>query len=699
MAVAEESPTSRPARRRDSRRAAIALPLAGARMFAVFVWWMIESGGYFERVWMPGAVVILAIAAAAIFALRDQIAVPNRAAKLALVALCAYVAWSFASIAWAGSPGDALEGSQRSLLYLAIFALFVLLPWTVHSVLMAITATVSALTILAVVTLIRLAAGAPLDDLIITGRLLAPLGYTNATAALWTMGAVPALMLATCRELPVWLRPMLLSGSVLMFGLAILSQSRGWLFTLPLVALAALLLSPDRLKLGLYSIGVVGAIALVAGDLLEINTISAGKDPDAVLGALRPVIDTAVASLALVAFVVLLAGVALVAAEARAPDRFRLAPRARRLVSLAAVAVVLVGGTAGLVLGTDGDPVGKARSAWADFKDIESDPGGSADRLTSLGSTRYDFWRVAVDAWADHPVNGLGQDNFLDTYATRRRQSFDEPRWVHSLPLRLLAHTGIIGAALLGAFLLAVGWGAGRVWRRRARDAATRAAAGAALLPGAIWIAHGSVDWLWEFPVLSGLALALAGAVVALGRDDGCEPDPDAAEQPRRERSPRTRRAIAAGAIAVVLAGAIVFLPTFVSDRETRAAARERDPAQAYERLALARALNPLKTSPSLIEGRIAQRDGDLVRARRAYRRAADRDPLAWFPRFSLGLIASARGERVPARRELRLASARNPRDPVVKDALRRVNGRSPMGFAEARRRFDEHLQRRRGRG
>ncbi|MDQ3770183.1 MAG: hypothetical protein M3370_12005, partial [Actinomycetota bacterium] len=240
------------------------------RTLAVFVWWMVESGGYFERVWMPGAVVVLAIAAAALFALREQVAVPNRAAKVALVALGAYVAWSFASILWAGSPGDALEGSQRSLLYLAIFALFVLLPWTARSVLMAITAIVSTLMIFALVTVARLAADAPLDDLFINARLLAPLGYTNASAALWTIGAVPALMLATRRELPVWLRPVLLAASVLMFGLAILSQSRGWLFTLPLVALAAVLLSPDRLKLGLYAVPVLGALALVIGDLLEI---------------------------------------------------------------------------------------------------------------------------------------------------------------------------------------------------------------------------------------------------------------------------------------------------------------------------------------------------------------------------------------------------------------------------------------------
>jgi Flp pilus assembly protein TadD len=661
-------------------------------MLAVFVWWMVESGGYFEGVWMPAEVVILAIGAAAVFALRERIALPNRLAKLALFALGGYVAWSFLSILWAGSPGDALEGSQRSLLYLTIFALFVLLPWTGRSVLWAITAVVSILTVFAVVTLVRLAGNTPLDDLIITGRLLAPLGYTNATAALWSFGALPALMLATRQELPPWLRPPLLAGSALMIGLAILTQSRGWLFTLPIMALAVLVLSPDRLKLCLYSVPVLGGVALVTGDLLEINTVSDGRDPDEVAAVLRPVLDTAVTSLALVCLVALIAGVALVAAESRGAGRFALAPRVRRLVSLAVVAVAITAGTAGIAIASHGHPVAKARAAWTNFKDIESDPGGDADRLTSLGSTRYDVWRVAIDTWADHPIGGLGQDNFLDTYATRRRQSFDEPRWVHSLPLRLIAHTGVVGAALFAAFLFAVASAAARVWRR-SRRASTRAAAGAALIPSLVWIVHGSVDWLWEFPLLTGVALALAGAVVALDRDAAAEAQP--------AHSPRTQRALRAGAVAVVVAGAIVFLPTFISDRETRAADRlgQHHATLAYDRLKLARALNPLKTSPWLIEARIAQRNGDLRRAEHAYGRAADLDPLAWFPRFSLGLIASAHGERARARRELQAAADRNPRDPVIRDALRRVGRGNPMGFAEARRRFNEHAARRRGRG
>ena len=44
--------------------------------------------------------------------------------KVALGCLAAYTALSYLSILWAGVPGDAWEGANRTLLYLLVFALF-----------------------------------------------------------------------------------------------------------------------------------------------------------------------------------------------------------------------------------------------------------------------------------------------------------------------------------------------------------------------------------------------------------------------------------------------------------------------------------------------------------------------------------------------------------------------------------------------
>lgn len=70
-----------------------------------------------------------------------------------------------------------------------------------------------------------------------------------------------------------------------------------------------------------------------------------------------------------------------------------------------------------------------------------------------------------------------------------------------------------------------------------------------ALLPATIWIAHGSVDWLWEYPALSGPALALAGGATALA---GTALDRD---RPRSVRRSQARIALACLAGLVRAAG------------------------------------------------------------------------------------------------------------------------------------------------
>lgn len=678
------------------RRASMECLLAGAPALLIFIWWTVREGGYFERSWMPGAVLILAVGAASAIALRSEVALPSRAAKVAVAAFGAYVLWSFASILWASNPGDAFEGSQRALLYLACFVLFALLPWTPRTALVALIAFVGTMTVVGIVTVVRLAGDTPLGDLFIDARLRAPIGYHNAAAALWTMAAVPALVLAARREVPVWLRPPLLATATLLLGLAVLGQSRGWLYTLPVVLLAALILSPDRLKLVLFGACALCEVAIATPDLLAVNSAGADLDPTSAQRAMRPVLDGAVTMLAATTAGALVAGIALVYAERVLHDRVALGPRAGRAVAAALAVAILAGGSAAVLVATHGDPISRVSSAWTQFTDIDSDAADGDTHLASLGSTRYDFWRVALDVWRDHPVLGLGQDNFVDAYARLRRSAFEEPRWVHSLPLRLLAHTGAVGAALFLAFLGAVAAAAARAWRR-GRGGAARAAVGAALLPAVAWLAHGSVDWLWEFPALSCAALAFAGVAVALGRGLEGEPDEPAPDPGPHPRPPRAQRAVAAGAVAVVLAGVAIMVPSLISDSEASEAALHwrDDPQRALDRLDLARALNPLAARPWLVEGQIQAGRGALARARRAFARASEKQPDAWYPRFAQGLVASSAGDGDDARRRLRSAQERNPLDPLLAEALRRLGG-APMRFDEALRRLDERLDLRR---
>ena len=137
--------------------------------------------------------------------------------------------------------------------------------------------------------------------------------------------------------------------------------------------------------------------------------------------------------------------------------------------------------------------------------------GADAARFGSVGSNRYAYWRVAVDACADHPLEGVGAGGFRVEWLARRPFA-ETVRDAHSLELETLAELGLVGLALPGAAV------------RRRRSPRARRAADPALAAGpaaalAVWAVHSGVDWDWEMPALTLVAVVLAGAV--LGADPG----------------------------------------------------------------------------------------------------------------------------------------------------------------------------------
>jgi Flp pilus assembly protein TadD len=299
-----------------------------------------------------------------------------------------------------------------------------------------------------------------------------------------------------------------------------------------------------------------------------------------------------------------------------------------------------------------------------------------------VGSGRYDFWRVALDAVIAHPIGGLGQDNFANYYI-RQRHTTEEPAWTHSLELRLLAHTGFVGFGLFIGFLITATAAALRA-RRRA-DALIRAVAAAALLPFVAWLIHGSIDWFWEVPALTGPALGFLAVAGALGETDA--PVRVAATGgTARSPAPILKPVAIAGTALALVAGAIVLGLPYLSTREVSVAsgASQNNPAAALRDLSRAAKLNPLSADPGRIGGALALQIGDYVTAEQRFGQAITRDPGGWFSWMGDGLAASALGDRTRAHHDYVLATTINSEKYAAENALARVYSGAPMTPAEA---------------
>jgi O-antigen ligase len=169
---------------------------------------------------------------------------------------------------------------------------------------------------------------------------------------------------------------------------------------------------------------------------------------------------------------------------------------ASRLPAVAALCVAV--GLAGLVV------AGLREQGSAD----ELSKRTGISRLASADSRRYDYWRVGLDAFADHPLRGVGSGGFRVEWVRERpvRASALE---THSLPLEMASELGLPG--LLGLGLLVVGVGlAGRRALRRHPELAPGACAALA-----VWGLHAMIDWDWQLPAVTLPAIVLAGALIA----------------------------------------------------------------------------------------------------------------------------------------------------------------------------------------
>jgi len=619
------------------------LVLPGLLAFAVFVVWAVAEAGYATTTWYPGTLFLVILAAVTLAG--APFPRPSRIVAASLGLFAAFTAWSFLSIAWAQVKGDAWDGANRTLLYLVVYAFFVLVPWRPLTVAVLMGAYSLAVGVIGVTVLILAARAHDPSLYFQLGRFASPAEYQNADCALFLAALTPALFLAARRATPVVIRALMLANCAVLLELALLTQSRASLVALPIVLLVYFALVPDRAR-GLLVLAAAGAAAAVySGRLLDVY--SALEHDEGVRGAVSSA-RTAVLVSALV--------LALVGAVAAAIDRRLTIPgRLARWGSRAVVAAAGLAVAGALVVISSGNPIDRATRAWDDFSSPTVITSRSSYFAKGFGSNRYDIWRVALDEFRARPVYGAGPDNFAVAYL-RERRSDEEPLYPHSLELQVLEQTGLVGAILFSGFLVATLLQLASVRR------APSFVRGVAISTGAVfiyWFVHGSVDWFWDVPGLSGPAFAALGLASAVVR------------RPRADSGVKRRPALgwAAAAVAFV-AVACTLLPPWLSAAEVHAAARtwKQDRGGAFARLHRARRLNPLSDNPDLVAGAIASRLGDLRAMKASFEDAVGRNPSSWYAWLELALAENSLGNRPAALRHLARARALDPREPTIRE-------------------------------
>jgi hypothetical protein len=457
------------------------------------------KGGYFE-----GARDVALIATGVLLALTALLAprppLPRtRAVVLALGGLAALTAWTALSVSCAPLADEAWATFERDGLYLGALVIATALLGRRGGARLA----EPALALGALVVVGYGLLGRLVPDLVHAvpsasagGRLDQPLTYWNAMGALGAVGLVLCVRVAGDATRPVALRCAAAAGAVPLITGVYLTFSRGALAAAAAGVVVLLALAPGFTQLRAAAIaveaGVIGCAAAAAFPAVR------------TLHGSHPALQGAAVLVLLLGLMAVAAGVQAWACAVEAGGRTRLGrlplPRRHGWIAAVVVAAMLVV-PVGLAAGQD-TPSG-------------TDPhfGTSTSRLTSTDSPRYEYWKVALRAFGDDPLKGIGAGGFAVAWL-RERPVAVPARDAHSLPIETLAELGLVGALALALLAAGVVLATREALRR---DAARVAGPAAAL---AAYAFHASIDWDWEMPALTLVGVALAGVLLAASGDD-----------------------------------------------------------------------------------------------------------------------------------------------------------------------------------
>jgi hypothetical protein len=609
----------------------VAVVPGGALAVCAFLLAWFEHGSTGAADWLPYAVFAALLLGTVLAA--GAAALPDRRALLGGAALLLLALWQAVSVAWSPLAADARDAALLTVFY-AIVLLLPALTLRSGADRLALCGLVAAAGgALAVAAAVQVATGGSPDLTFEYGRLVFPIDYVNGLAAALLVAFWPGVVLAARRSLPAAVRAAALAAAAACAAGWLMTQSKGAGLGLAASAVVVLAVSPARLRL-LAPLAL--ALAPAAAAFRPLTHPYAVASSPGYAAAVRHAGWTALAVAAAAAAL----GYGYSALDRRletGPTTVRLASR----VAAGALAAAVLAAVAAF-FAAEPHPGRFVQDRWRSFKHLPAHETASS-HFASIGSNRYDFWRVALDEVRRHPLAGIGGSGFQVAYLQHRR-SPETPARAHSLELELLTDTGVVGLALwLAAIVPLLALTAARARRP--------AAVGAAALGSAtLFLAQASVDWTWTFPAAALPVFLLLGAAGSTG-------------EPRL----RARAGLPAAAAALALA-LFALAPPWLSARLTASAYGEA--RSAASDLRWARRLDPLTTDPYLAQAALAPTPAAALPP---LRRAVSMEPRSVGLRYQLALAYLRAGRGQDGRRELQRAHALDPGDVLVGQALRRT--------------------------
>jgi O-antigen ligase len=563
---------------------------------------------------------------------------------LALGLLAAYVAWVALSCIWTDATHNTVEDVGKVVTYLGVFSLALSIRGEkgARRMVSALGAGIAVIAVVALLSRLHPAwfpAAGEAVNLFKSNRfrLAYPLGYWNANASLVAIG-LPLLLYTACSARHTLTRA-LAAATLPALGLTVyFTFSRGGTLAAIFGILVFLALAHDRLpKAATVLASGAGAAILIAASHQRIALDEGFTNAAAHHQGNQVLVMTLVVC---VGVGLIQAGLMTALKYGRRPT-WTSPPRRTSLIALAGTVAIIV--IAAIALGAPG----KASHAWTEFKTAKTTTHGAA-RLESFSSNgRWPLWESALEENASAPLIGRGAGSFEGWWAQNRNGQLGFVEDAHSIYLEALGELGLIGFALLVAFLAWVFIAGGRLYRRASSRRRTQLAA--ALAGCAAFCLGSAYDWLWQIAVLPIAFLLLASVLVGAG------------ERRRSKPLPIFARVGGVGVSIAAMVAIALPLSSALALQKSQSEFRVGNLNGALSQASDARRATPFAAQPWIQEALVLEAQGQSAAALRSAREATRVEPGEWKAWVVRSRLEAMTGHAAAALSAYRQARSLNP--------------------------------------